>query len=230
MPPAPPQASSIWATPKPVFTSPLQTASRLLVVLDVPTCQKADCDPLMLAAEVVAAGARFIWYRNHSAEPDVASKHIASLRHLARDTEATVVFGSTQIGLLEATDNVHETSWMLAPSSRSGIRGRSCHSLEEVAAAEAAGCGYVTLSPIWTPTSHKAKARPPLGIEKLAEICTASTLPVYALGGAQNERVRACLTAGAHGVAVLGAICLSKHPARVVNDLLDAIDGCSSNR
>lgn len=183
----------------------------------------------------MAAGARFIWYRNHSDEPDVVEKHIVSLRKLVITSQATMVFGARHGQLLESGDPVHQPSWLpwSTDEDRVGsqkIRGRSCHSLEEVLAAETDGCTYATLSPIWTPTSHKTLDRPPLGIDELQAVCGASTLPVYALGGVQIDRVRACLQAGAHGVAVLGPICLSKHPARVVNDLLEAVEECDFQR
>jgi len=88
---------------------------------------------------------------------------------------------------------------------RSFVIGYSAHSAEEIAAAAAEGADYVTLSPIFEPTS-KASVLPPLGVETLALACRAAKVPVYALGGLDAARARAAREAGAQGVAVIGAI------------------------
>ncbi len=107
------------------------------------------------------------------------------------------------------------------PSLRPAWLGRSCHGAAEVAAA--AGCDWVTLSPVW-PTSTKPGHGPALGAAGLAALVPAAP-PVYALGGITTpEQVRACRAAGAHGVAVLGALMRAGRPDRVVAGLLAALD------
>ncbi|HLT68862.1 MAG TPA: hypothetical protein VKZ72_01775, partial [Acidimicrobiales bacterium] len=46
-------------------------------------------------------------------------------------------------------------------------------------------------------------------------------LPVLALGGIGPGRVAACLTAGAAGVATMGAVMRAEDPAAVVRRMLD---------
>jgi thiamine-phosphate pyrophosphorylase len=97
--------------------------------------------------------------------------------------------------------------------------GRFCHSLEELAAAEADGAQYATLSPIF-PTRSKPGYGPPLGLAALTRLCVAVSIPVYALGGIDTpQRVRACLAEGASGVAVMGAVMRAADPARTVKEL-----------
>jgi thiamine monophosphate synthase len=56
------------------------------------------------------------------------------------------------------------------------------------------------LSPIF-PTASHPQARP-LGLETLADaVKTAGRVPVYALGGVDRENAKACIEAGAAGVA-----------------------------
>ena len=84
--------------------------------------------------------------------------------------------------------------------------GVSCHSVDEVLAAEGAGADYVLLSPIWRPTSKPADRRPCLGTPGLRDATTRAPLPIFALGGVRGDRVTKARRAGAFGVAVLGGL------------------------
>jgi thiamine-phosphate pyrophosphorylase len=98
--------------------------------------------------------------------------------------------------------------------------GRFCHSHEELAAAGDAP--FATLSPIFA-TRSKPGYGPPLGLAALARMCVTVRTPVYALGGVDSpERVRSCLSEGAAGVAVMGAVMRSREPFRTVKELLAA--------
>ena len=83
----------------------------------------------------------------------------------------------------------------------SGLLGISCHNLEEVVAAQNAGLDYALLSPIFPPHS-KVDPRTPLGPERAASIQTATSLPLFGLGGMHPKKVAQCR--GLFGVASLG--------------------------
>jgi thiamine-phosphate pyrophosphorylase len=79
--------------------------------------------------------------------------------------------------------------------------GASCHSAEDVWAAEQAGADYALLGPIFE-TPSKLAYGPPLGLGELQRALQGvRRVPVFALGGITVERVRECLAAGAAGVA-----------------------------
>lgn len=102
--------------------------------------------------------------------------------------------------------------------------GRSCHDREEVLAAVAEGVDYVSVSPV-AETASKPGHGPPLGPDQLADlVAAAGDVPVLALGGVAPGNVEAWLRAGAHGVAVMGAVMRAKQPADVVKDLLDHLE------
>jgi thiamine-phosphate pyrophosphorylase len=82
------------------------------------------------------------------------------------------------------------------------LLGVSAASVEEARAAE--GAAYIGAGPLWaTPT--KPDADPPIGLEGLAEICRAVSVPVIAIGGVDASNAAACIHAGAAGVAVVRA-------------------------
>jgi thiamine-phosphate pyrophosphorylase len=66
--------------------------------------------------------------------------------------------------------------------------------------AAAAGADYVVLGPIFE-TPSKIAYGPPLGLDVLRATARVAGIPILALGGISLERVRACLEAGAAGIA-----------------------------
>jgi thiamine-phosphate pyrophosphorylase len=83
--------------------------------------------------------------------------------------------------------------------------GVSTHSVEDVRRANQGGADYVVFGPIFE-TPSKRSFGAPLGLDLLADACRQSPIPVLAIGGITCERVRDVRRAGAHGVAVIGAL------------------------
>jgi thiamine-phosphate pyrophosphorylase len=101
--------------------------------------------------------------------------------------------------------------------------GVSCHSLEEVRAAEAAGADYALLGPTFE-TESKLRYGPPLGLEALERAARQAAIPILALGGVTLERVEACLEAGAGGIAGISIFQKAESPARRVREIREAFD------
>lgn len=79
--------------------------------------------------------------------------------------------------------------------------GVSAHSLSDALFCEEQGASYITASHIF-PTDCK-KGLPPKGIPFLKDICDNTKIPVFALGGINEENAPDCLAAGAYGVSVM---------------------------
>ena len=104
-----------------------------------------------------------------------------------------------------------------------GWHGRSCHDPEEVARAVARGAAYVTISPV-AASASKPGYGPALGAAGLREaVAAAAGVPVFALGGVTVANARDWRAAGAHGVAVMGAVMRADDPGAVVRGLLEAV-------
>ena len=80
------------------------------------------------------------------------------------------------------------------------VVGRSVHSLQEALESEKAGADYLLAGPVFRPISKKSYL-PPLGLEKLADICRKLSVPVFALGGISRDNYPGVIAAGAAGIA-----------------------------
>jgi thiamine-phosphate diphosphorylase len=79
--------------------------------------------------------------------------------------------------------------------------GRSVHS--PAAADEAArdGADFVIFGPVWPSPTHSGQAA--RGVEALAEVVRAVSIPVLAIGGVTSDRAGECAQAGAAGYAAI---------------------------
>jgi len=80
--------------------------------------------------------------------------------------------------------------------------GASCHSSEGAMHAADEGADYLFFGPVFE-TPSKAEFGPPQGLEKLARVCSAVSVPVMAIGGITLENAAACGEAGAAGIAAI---------------------------
>lgn len=103
------------------------------------------------------------------------------------------------------------------------VIGVSTHSVEDVRRANQSGADYIVFGPIFD-TPSKRSFGPPLGLDQLADVCRQSSIPVLAIGGITCERVRDVRRAGAHGVAVIGALLTRDDIGEAVREFRDALE------
>jgi thiamine-phosphate pyrophosphorylase len=94
------------------------------------------------------------------------------------------------------------TQWRRSTGRLDFLIGVSCHSLESARAAERSGADYIFFGPVFA-TPSKAEFGAPQGIERLQEVCASVEIPVLAIGGVNAGNARACITAGAAGIAAI---------------------------
>ena len=91
------------------------------------------------------------------------------------------------------------------------IIGASARTEVKIMDAIAEGADYIGFGPI-RQTSSKPDAEAPKGLDALARMCEIAQCPVIAIGGITVEDVYDVIRAGAHGVAVISAVCGEPDP------------------
>ena len=117
-------------------------------------------------------------------------------------------------------DTVDHAARMRAAMPTGTLLGCSRHAGDALDDVALASFDYVTLSPVFAPTSKHNDTRPTLGLDGLRAHVGRCARPVVALGGVHEHNARACLDHGAVAVAVLGAAMSARDPRTVTTSLL----------
>lgn len=190
---------------------------RLHVLTDVSLQQRHG--HLELARLALAGGAEVVQLRDKGSLP--VTQLIAVARDIARECERRgarcVVNDHVDVALAAGVAGVHVGRGDPAPGyarrllGAAALIGVTVHDEPELRAAVAGPADYLGVGPVFGTTS-KDTGLPPLGLDGLARLARATSLPVIAIGGITPERVAHVMAAGAYGVAVLGGVCLADDP------------------
>jgi|ERR1700687_1539846 len=121
------------------------------------------------------------------------------------------------VALAVHADGVHLPANSFSPADArcllgpGALVGASTHSLVEARAAADAGADFIIFGPIFDTPSKRAFG-PPVGLDALAAVTRAVTVPVFAIGGITSERLAGVHQHGARGIAVIGAILEAPDP------------------
>lgn len=178
----------------------------------------------------LAGGATAIQLRDKSLNAARLVQVGLELRALTRRHRATfIVNDRLDIALAVEADGVHlgledlplrYARRLIGPGK---ILGATARTPEQAVNAQAAGADYVGSGPVF-PTCTKSDTGPLLGPEGLARICRSVDIPVIGIGGIKHENVRAALTAGAAGVAVVSAIVAAEYIGAATRRLKELIE------
>ncbi|MFC0526447.1 thiamine phosphate synthase [Phytohabitans kaempferiae] len=167
-------------------------------------------------AASVEGGARWVVLREKDMPPDERAALAEALRAVLADVGGRlIVAGPDPLG----GSAVHLAAAGPYPPPELALVGRSCHDEGELSRLSREH--YAMVSPVF-PTPSKPGYGPPLGLDGLARLVARSPAPVLALGGITPQNAAGCLSAGAAGVAVMGAVMRADDPAAVVRDLSSA--------
>lgn len=138
----------------------------------------------------------------------LAGKAVEAIRAGGHKTRL-LINSRTDIALAVGADGVHLRSkdvsptdvrrvWRVAGVESEPTIAVSCHTKQEVIAAEGAGADFAVFAPVFEKKDTKRTAG--VGLEALQAACQ-QDIPVLALGGITLENANSCLHAGAKGIA-----------------------------
>jgi thiamine-phosphate pyrophosphorylase len=169
----------------------------------------ADTPLLDSIARNLAAGIEWIQIR----EKDLSARELLDLTQrvlaLPNPQDSKILVNSrVDVALAARAAGAHLPAGSPAPhrwracTPPGFLIGVSCHTLDEVRAAEDEGADYAVFGPVFVPRS-KAPGLEPRGIEGLAQAARAVRIPLLALGGITSANTQDCIQAGAAGVAAI---------------------------
>jgi len=106
------------------------------------------------------------------------------------------------------------------------VIGTSAADADQAQQAHRAGADYVGVGHVFA-TSSKMKASAPIGLEVLASACRNTSRPVIAIGGINESNAADVMQAGAHGIAVISAVCAADDPTAATARLREIVDANS---
>jgi thiamine-phosphate pyrophosphorylase len=146
----------------------------------------------------------------------------------ARD-RTCIVDDRVDLALATGADGVHLGDEDLPPDAArrvlgpSALVGVTARTPQGARSAVAAGADYVGVGPAH-PSGTKAGLPPCLGPAGIGAVVAAVPAPVIAISGITAERITPLMAAGAHGVAVIGAVSRSEDPEASCRSLLAAVE------
>lgn len=207
----------VWVPPHKLASYAMPDADRPVVAaLRDPehyliTLEPGDDDARWLSSlrKALDAGVRRVQLRGHATAavaPERWRRLVERAAAYARAADADVLING-DIALAEAFGiGVHLRASQLGtlserPLPRQQLVIASCHTREELVAAQGLACDAAVLGPVQATPSHPGE--PGIGWERFVELREHAALPIYAIGGMTREHFELARSHGAQGIAAI---------------------------
>lgn len=173
----------------------------------------------------VAGGVTCVQLREKECSTRQFVTEARAVRELLAGTGIPLIINDRiDVALAVGADGVHlgQTDMLIADARRvighSMLIGISAECVDDAVRAQAQGADYVGISPVFaTPT--KTDTAPALGLEGVALIRAAVSLPLVGIGGIGPGNAAEVIRAGCDGVAVVSAIVSAPDPQLATAEL-----------
>ncbi len=178
----------------------------------------------------IAGGADTIQYREKSGSTREMIEIARNMKRLCLEAGVTfIVNDRLDVAIAAEADGVHlgQDDFPI-PMARQilgegRIIGGSAATLDEARKCLSEGADYVGFGPVY-PTSSKDDAGPVSGIDILKQVVEIIPLPIIAIGGVSAENIPDVMRTGAHGIAVISAVCCQDDPEEATRILYQALN------
>ena len=206
----------------------MRQIGRLHVLTDV--ALQSRFSHIELTRLAIAGGADTIQFRQKEGSTRVMIETAREMKALC--SQAGVVFivnDRVDVALASESDGVHlgQDDFPIALARRylggDRIIGGSAATMEEARSCLEAGADYIGFGPVY-PTTSKDDAGPVSGSDVLSRVVQETQIPIIAIGGVNASNTAAVLRSGAHGIAVISAVCCQDDPEEATRILREAIE------
>lgn len=180
---------------------------------------------LELAERAIAGGADTIQLRKKMGSTRDLISTAEQIQTVCRKAGVTfIVNDRVDVAMAAGVDGVHlgqddfPISLARKILGQDAIIGGSASSIEEARKCLLEGADYIGFGPVYETTS-KDDAGPAAGLELLKQIVEKIPLPIVGIGGITTGNMREVMAAGAHGIAVISAVCCQEDPEGATRSL-----------
>lgn len=207
----------------------MKKIGRLHVITD--TELQTRFSHIELANLAIAGGADTIQFRQKNGPTREMIETARQIMQLCMEHSVTfIVNDRLDVAIASDSDGVHlgQDDFPI-PLAReilgeNKIIGGSAVTLDEARKCLDEGADYVGFGPVY-PTASKKDAGPVTGIKRMKEVIDRISLPLIAIGGVNKDNAAEVIQKGAHGIAVISAVCCQQDPERATRELLRALKG-----
>ncbi len=137
---------------------------------------------------------------------ELTKKHNAKL-FINDRIDIALAVGADGVHLGQQSIPAHAVRKMVKDKLMIGV---STHNVSEAVEAEKGGADFITLGPIYQ-TSSKLKYGKPIGVDAIRKVKSSVSIPVFAIGGIKEDKIKEVMDAGAGGVALISGILRAKN-------------------
>ncbi len=173
----------------------------------------------------VAGGATCVQLREKECSTRQFVAEALAVRELLTGTGVPLIINDRiDVALAVGADGVHlgQTDMHIADARRvvgsSMLIGISAECVEDAVRAQAEGADYIGISPVFS-TPTKTDTAPALGLDGVALIRAAVSLPLVGIGGIGPGNAAELIRAGCDGIAVVSAIVSAPDPQQASAEL-----------
>ena len=182
-----------------------------------------------LAKLAIRGGADTIQFRHKSGSTGEMIQVAGDVKQVCAERGVTfIVNDRVDVAIASGADGVHlgqdDFPIPLAREllGKGWIIGGSAATMEEARKCLSEGADYVGFGPVY-PTTSKDDAGPVSGISILKGVVETIPLSIIAIGGVSAENAAEVMEAGAHGIAVISAVCCQQDPEQATRALHRAL-------
>ena len=188
-----------------------------------------EADLYKVTEEMLRGGATCVQLREKDLPDEAILEEARKLKKICQRYGAPLIINDRpDLALRAGADGVHlgqsdmeirRARELLGPDA---LIGGTAHNLQEALRAEAVGADYLGCGAVFGTDTKQDTT--PLSIEELTKICRAVHIPVVAIGGIDEARLKVLNGSGIAGVAVIHALYGAKDPYNAAKRLCAKLD------
>ena len=205
----------------------MKTIGRLHVLTDIVLQDRFS--HIDLTNMAIAGGADTIQFRQKTGSTREMIEVTRQMKSICTKADvAFIVNDRVDVAIASEADGVHlGQDDFPGPLARKllgddKIIGGSAGNIEEARKCLSEGVDYIGFGPVYHTTS-KDDAGPASGLAVFRQIIQEISLPIIAIGGVDENNTPQVMEAGAHGIAVISAVCCQDDPKAATQILHGAI-------